>query len=365
MNSLTPNRESLERSSHTITVLHGKAYIFGGITSNGELASNDMHVISLPGFAHGSSEEYKCVPALGAEIPKPRANHTACVFGDQIWIFGGTSSDAIWADPDACLWVFSTTSLQWHKSAGPSISGDHGKAQVSHDLITSNGLLVLRLTTTDESSTIQTQIFYTKLGDPSSSWSTIALPSDSLPLRIVTAGSAIYALSIDTVNFDEILICPNVFVSQPSFFPIKIPSTTASKLPQHRSGNHILPISTGHGRHYLTLLPGISSKFGSTLSDTPSYLTNLWTLQLPSDDSSLTKMKDATRETINLNSGVFTWSEVVIEAKTEEMGIEGKALPGPLAHYAADNLDSKTILMWGGVDGKGFTVGDGWLIKLE
>jgi hypothetical protein len=365
MSALTPTRESLERSSNTVTILHGKAYIFGGITSNGELASNDMHVISLPGFAHGAGEEYKCIPALGAEVPKPRANQAACVFGDDIIYFGGTSSDAIWADPDACLWVFSTTSLQWHKSTGPSISGDSGKAQVSHDLITSNGLLVLRLTTTDQSSTIQTQIFYTKLDDPSPSWSTIDFPPNNSTLRVVSAGSAIYALPTDTVNCDEILICPDVSVSRPSFFPIKIPSTTASTLPQTRSGNQILHISTGHGRHYLALLPGISSKFGSTLSDAPSYLTDLWTLQLPSDDSSLTKMKDETREKINLSSGEFTWSEVVIEAKTEEMGIEGKALPGPLAHYAADNVDGRTILMWGGVDGKGSTVGDGWLIKLE
>jgi len=71
------------------------------------------------------------------------------------------------------------------------------------------------------------------------------------------------------------------------------------------------------------------------------------------------------REKIGTSSGEFTWSEVVVEAKTEEMGSEGKALPGPLAHYAADSVDGRTMLMWGGIDATGKTVGDGWMIKLD
>lgn len=355
--------DSLERSSHTVTVLHGKAYIFGGITSDGDQASNDMHIISLPGLS-GYTEDYKCVPALGSEIPTSRANHAACAFGDDIYVFGGTT-DGNWADSEACLWVFSTTKLQWRKRNGPSISGENGSAQLSHDLIASKGQLVLRLTTTTKTSTTQTQVYFTNLGDPGSSWSNISLPSSNLALRVVASGSAIYALPTDTVDFSEVYLCPDISASDPTFIPIKLPSKTDTPLPQTRSGNQILPISTGHGRHYLTLLPGLSSKPKETFSDSPSYLTDLWTLQLPSDSSSLSKIKDATRNQININSGEFTWSEVVVEARTEELGTEGKALPGPLAHYAADTMDGKTVLMWGGVDARGETVGDGWLIWLE
>lgn len=352
----------MERSSHTVTVLHGKAYIFGGITSDGEHASNDIHIISLPGYA--CTEDYMCVPALGAETPKPRANHAACAFGDDIYVFGGTS-DTKWADPDSCIWIFSTTKLQWRKIDGPLISGEDGSAQLSHDLVASNGLLLLRLTTTNKTSNSQTQVHYTKLSDSGSSWSGISLPSSDVPLSIITAGSAIYALPTSTASFSEVYLCPNISVSDPTFIPIKFPSTTDTPLPRTRSGNQILPIYTGHGRHYLTLLPGVCSKPKETFSDTPSYLTDLWTLQLPSDSSSLTKIKDAAREQINVSSGEFTWSEVVVEARTEELGTEGKALPGPLAHYAADNVDGKTVLMWGGVDARGETLGDGWLIWLE
>lgn len=353
----------MERSSHTVTVLHGKAYIFGGITSDGDHASNDMHIISLPGFS-GSTEDYKCVPALGSETPESRANHAACAFGDDLYIFGGTT-DGHWADPDSCIWVFSTTKLQWRKINGPSISSEDGSAQLSHDLIASNGLLLLRLTTTNKTSTAQSQIHYMRLSDLESSWSTISLPSNDVPLRIITAGSAVYSLPTDTINFSEVYLCPDITVCDPTFIPIKIPSTTDTPLPQTRSGNQILPISTGHGRQYLLLLPGVSSKPKETFSDTPSYLTDLWTLQLSSDSSSLTKIKDATREQINIRSGEFTWSEVVVEARMEELGTKGKALPGPLAHYAADNVDAKTILLWGGVDARGETLGDGWLIWLE
>ena len=38
----------LPRSHHTVSVVKGRAYIFGGETEAGTLADNDMHVVILP-----------------------------------------------------------------------------------------------------------------------------------------------------------------------------------------------------------------------------------------------------------------------------------------------------------------------------
>ena len=38
----------LPRLHHSLTVVNGQAYIFGGETDDGKLAGDEMHIISLP-----------------------------------------------------------------------------------------------------------------------------------------------------------------------------------------------------------------------------------------------------------------------------------------------------------------------------
>lgn len=110
---------SLPRAGHSISIVKGRAYIFGGETSPGKLANNDMHIIILPSSGV-SDTDYTVVTARGTE-PKPKAvpcarkHHIASVVGDRIYIYGGqyVNKQAIQKEEKGQIWVFDTTTNTW------------------------------------------------------------------------------------------------------------------------------------------------------------------------------------------------------------------------------------------------------------
>ncbi|KAG6994180.1 hypothetical protein G7Y79_00046g082310 [Physcia stellaris] len=124
----------LPRSHHTLTIINGKGYIWGGYDSGGGLAGSDMHIVQLPakskskGSVEGAAE-YKVVPALGGsitkladgkeeegsdgEVPTARAGHTAVGSGQQIYLFGGKGEDGNVIEEKGRLWIFDTETLHW------------------------------------------------------------------------------------------------------------------------------------------------------------------------------------------------------------------------------------------------------------
>ena len=128
-------------------------------------------------------------------------------------------------------------------------------------------------------------------------------------------------------------------------------------------------MTTGHGRMYLLLLPGISP--------TEEFIPDIWALQLPSPSASLSGFKDAARDKLDAadvpgsqsvlggDSGAFSWAQVEIEAREQEMGQEGKSLPGPISWYGADVVDGSEVIIWGGVGPDGKTNGEGWILKMR
>ncbi|KAJ4356394.1 uncharacterized protein N0V89_004427 [Didymosphaeria variabile] len=109
------HKRSLIRSNHTLTIIDSKAYIFGGETADGEVASNDMHVVNL---APGEDQvwEYQLIPALakdeGGRVPRGRMNHAACAFEGGVVVYGGTSSTGQPAD-DGDVWLYSPSEKSW------------------------------------------------------------------------------------------------------------------------------------------------------------------------------------------------------------------------------------------------------------
>ena len=110
---------SLPRAGHSISIVKGRAYIFGGETSSGNFANNDMHIIILPSSGV-SDTDYTVVSARGTE-PKPKAvpcarkHHTASVVGDRIYVYGGqyVNKQAIQEEDKGQIWVFDTTTNTW------------------------------------------------------------------------------------------------------------------------------------------------------------------------------------------------------------------------------------------------------------
>ena len=54
----------IPRINHSITVIDGSAYLFGGETDNGKLASDEVHIIGLPAADSGdhSKPDYSNAP---------------------------------------------------------------------------------------------------------------------------------------------------------------------------------------------------------------------------------------------------------------------------------------------------------------
>lgn len=107
------------RVGHSIAVIKGRAYIFGGETVPGTPANNDMAIIFLPAY-EAQSIDYTTVPARSVKtsgpVPSARKNHTAVVVGDVICIFGGelTGSDTEKEqEKEGRIWTYDTSTKAW------------------------------------------------------------------------------------------------------------------------------------------------------------------------------------------------------------------------------------------------------------
>lgn len=145
------NDLNLPRAYHTISVIRGRAYVFGGkeVDENGnevsrlkdfdlyilttfkKLADNSMHVVILPSSGIETTDYQKISPTLTS--PSPRYGHSASVIDDQIYVFGGisdlSSEDPI--DESGRVWVFDTKSLSW-STLDPLQSKDIPSARACH-----------------------------------------------------------------------------------------------------------------------------------------------------------------------------------------------------------------------------------------
>ena len=146
----------LPRSSHTLNIIGGKAYIFGGRGAQGrsndssdrgeeKLSGNEVHIVRLPvqGPSVGEGDvDYQCVPALGEEdrsngqeqIPVARAAHGAYAIGRHIYVFGGQSDSGEPLDEKGRVWVFNVESLRW-SYLDPKPGSAYPKARFSHGFV--------------------------------------------------------------------------------------------------------------------------------------------------------------------------------------------------------------------------------------
>ena len=169
----------LPRSAHSLNVISGSAYIFGGSNqSDGLVEDNDIHVVTLPditGFsdafnikAVADTRHHQTAEALHAaqnaewqekmreelkekglqdvpletdakgkgketatgetalgDVPSPRAGHATAVIGSRIFIFGGRGgSDLKPLEEKGRVWIFDTRSRLWtYLDPVPAVKG--------------------------------------------------------------------------------------------------------------------------------------------------------------------------------------------------------------------------------------------------
>ncbi|KAK5008962.1 hypothetical protein LTR28_003261 [Elasticomyces elasticus] len=111
----------LARSKHTVSVVKGRAYVFGGTCQDGE------------GIA---AADYKNIPPRG-DAPAARLGHTASVIDDCIYIHGGSAGfneDPI--EESGRVWVFDTSLSTW-SCLHPSESSELPAPRSNHASATS------------------------------------------------------------------------------------------------------------------------------------------------------------------------------------------------------------------------------------
>lgn len=422
----------LPRSSHTLTIIDGRAYIFGGKTEKGELAGNEVHIVTLPLKTRTDGEpDYKCVPALGENgegqaVPQSRSGHSACGIGERIYIFGGQGSGASALDEKGRIWVFDTNSLHWSfldppeetypspriyagcvASEHPLPPGSDGKlkalgtqiqesisntvpslvkkpsppAEPHGTLFISNGLSSASSEPlTDSWAFLVASQAWTKLP------STPSLPLPSAPslaiaqcrLYLISSSSEIESnihylplskslfFKSDSKNEEDESETPNLWKTIP------FPTNPIAPGPRPRKGAGLLPITTGNGRAYLFYFLGekVSTSVDATSQEdkAPIFWSDAFSYQPPASVPSAAGIKDSTRSTLGISTGEGTWAEVKVIANEEGQGKleeEGKSHPGPRGWFGSDGTGGAQVVLWGGIDGRGQTEGDGWLISIK
>ncbi|KAL8847621.1 MAG: hypothetical protein Q9221_007351 [Calogaya cf. arnoldii] len=419
----------LPRSSHTISVVAGKAYIFGGEESPGHLADDNVHIIKLPSktLTNVGQPEYKCVPSLGeaeagkGKTPGSRAGHTACVIGHRIYVFGGKDRDGKPIEENGTLWVYDTESLSWTclEVSGDS-SSTYPQARYNHSAVASeyppppsetlpenasyveqikstvakvpalvgmgtpsrepHGSIIICGGHSSSSSEPLTDVWtFTVAGNrwsalptvPAMSHPTLAHANHNLYVLGGSSevGSEIHRLQLnkdsrETANMD-------IKSEQSEWSSLPFPTNPLAPGPRPRSGAGMLPVTTGNGRLYILYLLGQRTSKPEDKEET-EYWSDTWSYQVPAVDVMPAGIKDRTRSMMGISTGEGTWAEVKVVPNEEGSGgleTEGKSHPGPRGWFAScvlgKDFDGGGVVIWGGINAKGETEGEGWIVSVK
>ncbi|KAI4176809.1 MAG: hypothetical protein LQ346_007785 [Caloplaca aetnensis] len=420
----------LPRSSHSITVISGKVYIYGGEESPGKLADDNVHIIKLPAKkpTNVGEPEYKCIPSMGEEedgqVPGPRTGHTACALGHRIYVFGGRGQDQNQQalEEKGKVWMFNTESLRW-SCLEPSPDGSLPPSRYIHSAVASEHPLPNNNVSGSASYAEQLKSTVSKLpamigkGSPpreahgsiivcsgfssstpdsltdlwtftitTKTWSALpSLPSIPFSPSLAFANNTLYALGGSSDAGSEI----HYLQLQPSTYndargtadldlkaktgewsSLPFPTNPLAPGPQPRKGAGLHPITTGNGRLYLLYFMG--EKVAKAEKEETQFWSDTWSYQTPAVDVAPAGIKDKTRSLLGISTGEGTWCEVKVVPNEEGSGgmeTEGKSHPGPRGWFGSCALgkdsDGGGVVLWGGINAKGETEGEGWLVSIK
>ena len=404
----------LPRSQHTVSIIKGRAYIFGGETTTGELADNEMHIVILPSSGVLDAD-YTSKPAQAAngfdDVPRSRKGHTAVVIGDTIYVFGGEVEGM--SNENGRIWAYHTISNAW-SYLDPNPGTLFPSHRVGHTSASSYYPAPKIIT--------YQEIAPQKPADPSKNvpeppaddtWGTIfivggrnisngQLATDALAFDVKTrtwsnipsppgqpregaslslAGNRIYRFGGQGVEtfasgaLEFVDVTPvfthaeggtTPLTSGWSWQEVSYIESKNMSAPQARSNAGLVEVTTGQGRRYLIAIGGEG--------ENSRYLDDIWAFQLPSEQATAAATKDSIRSAIKRDTHEATWAEVVYKY-VDTKGEEEEEIPGaPKRGLGARSqfgiakgteVDGATCVVWGGVSAEGIVLNDGWMISVD
>lgn len=419
---------SLPRSSHSLSIIKSKAYVFGGEEKPREPVDNHFHVFTLP-LSEYDEVDYQVIPAKSTakngDVPPPRVGHVASIVDDRIYVFGGRGGkDMKPLEESGRVWVFDSRLNLWgfldpaRGSPYPQARSYHASTSTEHPLNHQEahagppaGSVASAFTKEKPPETHDTE---NPLGD------TISGADDHGTLFIhggcPTSGrkSDIWAFDIASRVWSEYpdvtgpprggasltltgdrLYCFGGFdgenelggsiqylrltrstlngkggkggltVSPSTGQWEKVEPRSGTATPGNRSVAGLQPTTTGQGRHYLLLFLGERDPSSSGHEAAGKFWDDVWSFQLRPESMTAASFKDTTRQLVGAKTAEGTWARVDVPESSKSGGVEH---PGPRGWFASSycqDLEAGSIVLHGGVVEDNSRAGDMWMLTID
>ncbi|KAF2473277.1 uncharacterized protein BDR25DRAFT_130555 [Lindgomyces ingoldianus] len=407
----------VSRCHHTLSVVKGRAYIFGGESEPGKLADNAMHIVILP--SSGVLEaDYTTIPArpttADGHVPAPRKGHTAVVIGDSICVFGGSGIEP----ENGRMWVYSTVSNSWscldpatdslypshrtgHAAASAELPGPKEKVYKERapqqpadpakvvpepaDEDTWGTIFIVGGRNISSNELLNDALAFDVR---SRTWSNIPTPlgqpREGASMELM--GNRLYLFGgkgVETFasgGMELVDVSPVWKHAESGTTPLTSGwgweeiSHADGEAPQARSGAGLVGVTTGQGRHYLLAVGGEGEGQPTGEFKAKAFISDIWAFQIPSERATAASVKDATKAGMRKDTNEARWAEVQYKF-LDSMGEEEKEVPGEpkqglgvrgaFAVARGTEVDGASVVVWGGMDGRGTMLGDGWLVTVD
>jgi hypothetical protein len=424
----SPNRR-LTRSCHTLTVVKGKAYIFGGDVWGQDGGDVVVHAITLPSDLELKDIDYQSIPPAAAParplanygdnpgssserqknaVPVPRAAHTAAAVDSTIYIFGGrppSSTAASALNEQGTVHAFDATDKTWstltphptrcssgipcprtHASTSstphPQSSGDHGTVFL-HGGYDAAGKLLRDVWAFD----VASRIWSRWLDIPSAGAEEIEgegtiICTESRLWRCGDGFGKVVYLDLvrdaidDFSGVGELGVSPKTGNWQTvSFGPITVSGEGSqdddveakiSRPGMHLAEAYPLPRI---GAGFVPMTTGAGREyllFFMGQEGRGIVMGDVWSFQIRSDKRTPAMLKDGVRRMVGMHTGEQTWAKADVVQSTKEDG--PLELPNGLSRFGCGPLQDfgrAAVVLWGGITQGADVVGDGWIMVAD
>lgn len=390
-------KQPIVRSSHTLSVVHDRAYVFGGEIKPREPVSNDVEAFDLPSSTTTTTTEQESISPrpskAGDDVPLARVGHSAATARGLIFIFGGRGgADMTALSENGRLWVFDVKDKSW-TFLDPPPGTDYPESRSYHSSVSDGNMVIVHAGCASNGGRLSdTWAFYLNQGrwsrlaeapPPARGGTSICITQDRLYRFGGFDGKTELGGQIDYLDLPPPPAFPNTSSTTPEALqksspasewhstPFALPgdeeksTSPPSTVPANRSLAALHPVATGQGRHYLLLALGEGDPSTIGHAGAGKFRQDIWAYTLPSPVMSGAGMKDAIRARIpGVGSEVGQWAKV--EIKSLEVGAEeahGGSWQGR-GWFGSDGL-GKGFMLWGGLNEKNERLGDGWLLSID
>ncbi len=420
-----PTNTILPRSSHSLSIVKSKAYIFGGEQQPREPVDNHVHVFTLQS-ANNDEVDYQVIRAKATSdegaVPCPRVGHTASVVDDRMYVFGGRGGKAMKPlEENGRVWVFDTRMNQW-SYLDPAKGSPYPTARSYHaSTSTENPVNIFQERTVQDPAPLNAAQEQTINDQTVGPLGTTASGFDDHGTILIHGGcpasgrvSDVWAFDIASRLWSQLPDVPGPARGGPSLTlsqgrlyrfggfdgekelggPIQLLRLRKSTLddkggkgelavaplngqwesieppvgtprPGDRSVAGLQPVTTGQGRHYLLLFLGERDPSSSGHEAAGKFWDDVWSFQLPSEGMTAASFKDATRQLFGAKTAEGTWARVDIPEYSMSGNTEHPGQRGWFASAQAQDLDPGAAVLWGGVLGDNSRAADGWILTVE